>query len=41
LDKLKNSPDVAESLKSINGIDVLELNKLINNLNSVVNTFTP
>jgi hypothetical protein len=40
LDKLKNTPEMVDSLKTMNGIDIHELNKLINNLNTVVDSFS-
>jgi hypothetical protein len=40
LDKLKNTPEMVDSLKTLNGIDIHELNKLINNLNTVVDSFS-
>jgi len=39
LDKIKENPDMVDSIKTLNGIDIHELNKLINNLNSVVDSF--
>lgn len=40
LDKIKGSPEIVDSLKTLNGIDINELNKLINNLNTVVDSFS-
>lgn len=38
--KIKNTnPEIAESLKLLNSIDINELNKLINNVNGIVGTF--
>jgi hypothetical protein len=40
VEKIKNtSPEIAESLKLLNSIDINELNKLINNLNGMVGSF--
>ena len=39
LDKIKENPEIVDSIKTLNGIDIHELNKLINNLNSVVDSF--
>jgi flagellin-like hook-associated protein FlgL len=39
LDKIKANPEIVDSLKTLNGIDINELNKLINNLNTVVDSF--
>ncbi len=40
LEKLKKNPEVGESLKTLNGIDMHELNRLINSLNTVVDSFS-
>jgi len=39
LDKIKQNPDIVDSIKTLNGIDIHELNKLINNLNAAVDSF--
>ena len=39
LDKIKENPEIVDSIKTLNGIDIHELNKLINNLNSAVDSF--
>lgn len=39
LDKIKENPEMVGSIKTLNGIDIHELNKLINNLNSAVDSF--
>ena len=39
IEKIKNStPEMMDSMKMLNSIDIHELNKLINNLNKIVNT---
>jgi len=41
IDKVKSvSPEVMDSLTMLNGIDISELNKLINNMNTIANTMT-
>jgi methyl-accepting chemotaxis protein len=34
----KSSPEMADSMKMLNSIDIHEFNKLINNLNKIVNS---
>lgn len=41
IEKVKSvSPEVVDSLSMLNGIDISELNKLINNMNSIAKTLT-
>ena len=41
IEKVKSvSPEVMDSLSMLNGIDITELNKLINNMNSIAKTLT-
>jgi len=41
LDKIKSvSPEMVDSLKMINSIDMAELNKLINNMNKIATTIS-
>jgi len=39
INKLKESPEIAESFKQLPGLDISELNRLMNNLNKVVDSF--
>jgi len=39
LSKMKESPELADSFKQLPGLDISELNKLMNKLNKVVDTF--
>ena len=39
INQLKASPEIAESFKQIPGLDISELNRLMNNLNKVVDSF--
>jgi hypothetical protein len=41
IEKVKSvSPEVMDSLSMLNGIDITELNKLINNMNNIAKTLT-
>ena len=39
INQLKESPEIAESFKQLPGLDISELNRLMNNLNKVVDSF--